>query len=309
MNRKLRMFKVGELKAPPGRPVDERRVGEIAESFARIGQLQPIDVVKTPKGLFIRYGLHRWLAARKIGWVEIEGVLGKPERHEINEEKIVSENLIRLHMAPGERSGALAELVRLREAKSNLATPVAKIPVANSSTPVAKIPTEAPPPAESAPRGRGRPISGKGRAIRDVAQEKGISEKTVRKIVERSEKRAAKAAESPPEIEAPRDERGQLIPPHLVERWGLHREAIELAGRLFRNLQTEIGKLAVDFDHDSWTQVQGELRKTWGSIRVRTPFAICAYCKGLDPNCVKCRGFGLQSEIEQQSVPRELLPA
>lgn len=325
---KQKLISVSDLKPPPGRPVDEKRVSELAESMARVGQLAPLNVVKTPKGLVIRLGLHRWLAARKLGWATIRCEVEKPDRHEITEEKVISENLIRLHMTAAERAEEIARLVKVRAAQKG--TPpqgsAEKDDAIVAGTPVparsARKDSESDADENVSPREyvddsrKTRPqnqASATRQAIREVAAEKGLPEETVKKIVQRSEKRAEKEAAKPAEVSAPvveptRDERGQEIPAALVSRWNLHRESTAKIGNLFRAIQTELGKLKEDAG-ETWTQPMAQARALWGSIKVREPFAICAYCKGADAACSKCHGFGLQSEMDQQSTPKELLPS
>lgn len=306
--RKLRSLKVADLKPPPGRPVDEKRVNDLAESMNRIGQLNPINVVRSPKGLFIRLGLHRWLAARKLGWSEIEGVIDSrengPEGIAISEEKVISENLIRQHMTSSERADEIARLVKVRAAQ--MGTP----PQGSTE----KVETKKPGTAVPGFRkegSRGPAPSTTRKAIRDVAAERGLTEAAVKKVVQRSEKKAAQHDEAShkgttPAAEVVRDERGQEIPARLVARWGLHRESIAKIGNLFRSIQTELGKLKEDAG-DSWTQPMSRAREVWGSIRTRVPFAVCAWCKGNDPKCKSCHGWGFQTEQDQKTTPKELL--
>lgn len=300
----LKIFKVENLRPPDGwlAGVEQKVIDQIAESLKLEGLREPIVVVVKARGegrgTHILHGVHRWAAAKQAGIEEVECVIeeasGSLEEHR---SKVLTENLDRRHLDQAARREMLAERVQQRTKK------LIDSPVGQG---VQARPTIKPKTAEEARR-----PSAKTLATREIAAEAGKSPDAVRKAVERSEKRVERLAEKAADPVAPAglvvlDERKQEIPEHLVDRWTLHRDGIKTIGNLCRQIQIEIGKLATESDAN-WTQEQGAFRSAWGMVRVRTPFAICAWCKGESKGCKSCNGFGLQSENEQANTPAELL--
>ena len=76
------------------RKLDESKVRTIADSFAAIGQLQPITVVRDDGMYRLVAGLHRLEAAKRIGWQTIEATIFDGDEVEIELAEI-DENLMR----------------------------------------------------------------------------------------------------------------------------------------------------------------------------------------------------------------------
>ncbi len=89
------------------RKLDNCKVQELAESFANIGQLQPITVAKYNGMYRLVAGLHRLEAAKQIGWRTIEAMLfeGDEIQAELAE---VDENLMRNDLTVLEQGEHLA---------------------------------------------------------------------------------------------------------------------------------------------------------------------------------------------------------
>jgi len=76
------------------RKLDENKVRTIADSFAAIGQLQPITVVRYDGMYRLVAGLHRLEAAKRIGWQTIEATIFDGDEVEVELAEI-DENLMR----------------------------------------------------------------------------------------------------------------------------------------------------------------------------------------------------------------------
>lgn len=104
---------ISEVIVPEGRfrEAKPKAVQERAESFKRVGQLQPI-VLGPNKELLA--GLHRLLAAKTLGWThiraEFQAELTDRQKREIE----LEENVSRLDMTWFERAKAIAEIDRLK---------------------------------------------------------------------------------------------------------------------------------------------------------------------------------------------------
>lgn len=66
------MKKLSTIKPPKGQHVDPEIIESIMTSFKQLGQLSPIGV--NTKGT-LQYGIHRYWAARFMGWTKIEVVI------------------------------------------------------------------------------------------------------------------------------------------------------------------------------------------------------------------------------------------
>lgn len=104
------------------RPVDEAQVALIAESFAAIGQEQPITVnfaglvgpPDFPDAAELVIGAHRLAAARRLGWTSILARLVCVDRDTARLMEI-DENLTRVELSALDRCLALAERKRVYE--------------------------------------------------------------------------------------------------------------------------------------------------------------------------------------------------
>ncbi len=96
-------------------------IDKVAESFKQVGQLQPIGIDMDDMGLI--FGLHRLLAAKSLGWEEIDAipVYGDEIDHRLTE---IAENLHRSELTVLERSEHVAEWIRLTENKLAQVAPV-----------------------------------------------------------------------------------------------------------------------------------------------------------------------------------------
>jgi len=89
------------------RKLDESKVRTIADSFAAIGQLQPITVVRYDGMYRLVAGLHRLEAAKRIGWQTIEATIFDGDEVEVELAEI-DENLMRNDLTVLEQGEHLA---------------------------------------------------------------------------------------------------------------------------------------------------------------------------------------------------------
>ena len=102
-DRESKQVRVQAVEIPAGRRQPETsRVRKLAESIAEIGLLNPITV--TEDGRLVA-GLHRLLAARELGWEEIEARTVADVDAELAE---IDENLIRAPLTELEKSRLMA---------------------------------------------------------------------------------------------------------------------------------------------------------------------------------------------------------
>lgn len=105
------------IDVPPNRlrDADPGKVDELAVSFAEIGQLQPIHVLPNGERFTLNIGLHRFMAARKAGWSQIEAKLfdGTVAQARLAE---IDENLYRAELTPYDQAAFLAERRTIYEA-------------------------------------------------------------------------------------------------------------------------------------------------------------------------------------------------
>ncbi len=106
------------------RKLDESKVRTIADSFAAIGQLQPITVVRDDGMYRLVAGLHRLEAAKRIGWQTIEATIFDGDEVEIELAEI-DENLMRNDLTVLEQGEHLArrqELIGYKQGDNRFTT-------------------------------------------------------------------------------------------------------------------------------------------------------------------------------------------
>ena len=139
------------------RALEVNKVDSLAESMKAIGLQHPISVyVDSEDTAFLVAGHHRLEAARKLGWEEIPATFVRmnPVEREMWE---IAENLFRVDLSKEQRDEHIrryAELLKERELSAKVAN--------NSPKPV------------------GRPVA----VSTQVAKETGLSERTVRRVLE-----------------------------------------------------------------------------------------------------------------------------
>lgn len=106
------------IDVPPNRirEADPEKVDELAVSFAETGQLQPIQVLRGEDRRYtLNIGLHRFLAAQRVGWKQIEAKLfdGSAAAARLAE---IDENLYRAELTPYDQAAFLAERRTIYEA-------------------------------------------------------------------------------------------------------------------------------------------------------------------------------------------------
>jgi len=181
--RKIEQIYLDGLRVPDHRyrRVDQEKVAVLAASMAAIGLQQPITVWENPaeKGSDIRIvvGVHRVLAARQLGWEQIDAIcidLDETGRKRWE----IAENLHRADLTALEHDQHVAEWIRLTE----------QIEAEKNAPPVLELTRELDP---EPVKKRGRPrkqkvnqsdsVSGKGGrghhgGVRQAARELGVSQ-------------------------------------------------------------------------------------------------------------------------------------
>jgi len=117
----LRQIPLAEIRETDRlRPVSDAHAAWIAGDFARLGQLQPIDVCHEGKGFRLVDGAHRLAAARLLGWTTINAIVRDHEGL-ARKAREISANLVRADLNPLDRATFVAELVAIEKAKRGIA--------------------------------------------------------------------------------------------------------------------------------------------------------------------------------------------
>lgn len=200
MVRKLREVPTDSLTPPEGweNNLDTAVVSQIAESLKHEGLREPIVCVHDRNlGPLIVHGVHRWAAALEAGIEKVECVFEPKSTHPVRHEaKVLAENLHRRHFGQAELRGMLVRIVELRTEEIDQGVS------REDSDALRRVKKN----TEQGDHGfgsdkpkRGPKPSAKTQAIREVAQEWGSSEDSVRMAVERhrraGEKTTATASE------------------------------------------------------------------------------------------------------------------
>lgn len=105
---------------PDARAVDEAAIGGLAESIADVGLINPIRVRASGDRWEVIAGVHRLMAHRKLGLVEIEcNVVTDDDLHA--ELAMIDENLIRVELSATERAVSMS---RRRDIYNELFNPL-----------------------------------------------------------------------------------------------------------------------------------------------------------------------------------------
>jgi ParB-like chromosome segregation protein Spo0J len=101
---------------PRRRAIDEKKMQEFAESIAAVGLKTPITVRREDRRWKLVVGLHRLVAARRLGWHEIQAVIMVGSERDARLWEI-AENLHRAELTVLERAEHVAEWIKLTEAE------------------------------------------------------------------------------------------------------------------------------------------------------------------------------------------------
>lgn len=95
-------------------PEDAKEITDLAGSMAEVGQLQPVLLEETPKGLVRVFGRRRIAAAKQLGWKTVRavvcGVLSPAARRVV----VAVENVQRKNLTPIEEALGVADLLELQ---------------------------------------------------------------------------------------------------------------------------------------------------------------------------------------------------
>ena len=160
------------------RQPSEAEVDQMANSIQQGGLLTAIGVRNTGDTLSLLYGATRLSAVQKLGWSEVQAVIYEGTTQELASAEIV-ENLERRHLHKDDLEQLTKEYVELRTKKfqseplegldDNLSHNSSQGPTTHAKTKV-----------EGAKRGR--PVTAKGKAKKEVAAKTGQSLRKVQRI-------------------------------------------------------------------------------------------------------------------------------
>lgn len=106
----LPMEQVLEPEIPAREGMDAGKLDELKESLAAMGQLQPILVTDRGGAYEIVAGHRRYLAARALGWRQIQAVIfDNPDT--AREAAMIHENVVREDLNPAEEAVFIAQLI------------------------------------------------------------------------------------------------------------------------------------------------------------------------------------------------------
>ena len=109
----LTMIPVDQVVPNPNQPrvhFDEAALGDLADSIAQIGVLQPVLVRRVDDGFQLIAGERRWRAARRAGLTEIPAIVRDSDDVAAVEEALV-ENLHRADLTALEEAAAYLQLI------------------------------------------------------------------------------------------------------------------------------------------------------------------------------------------------------
>lgn len=315
--RNIRLYPVDKLIPPPEAEsqLDTKLVEQLAASLEYEGLREPLVVVAHGQHkAWIRHGVHRWAAAKKLGWRVIECVVEPQSASKAEHRcKVLVENLIRRHIAGPERDAMLSELVELR-------TEIIEVYNAARKKQTGGNPRRKQPPiadSEQIGKSGGRetgPRTSRGQARREVAEMAGVTTEAVRS----AEKGAKRREQEPSEpVELHLDERGTRIPDSLWPAWQVLTEGMRRIRRPTksgvtdsRNFRSEIIKLGDQYSRwiayaQRWANQFKGMRYELATLQ---PAIVCPECKGIvGDDCSKCGGVGFFTYYQIKTMP-ELLP-
>lgn len=294
-----KVVKFTSLVLPGGfkKLLDEERIDELAKSIETNGLLH-LPVVRK-KDSEVVSGIDRLAAMKKLGRDRVEVRLCEATDDEVKLARI-AENIHRRTIAHDDRKKQLAEYVDIVE-KSVTQSVIIGQPVQELRT--------------ASTRKQGRPSTTRGDAIKKVAEQTGLNERTVRRAVEERE-REEEQKEEP--TKAPVDMLGFDIefPAEHSAMIAAIVEAVDTAAQLVSRAQAAItaveNQIAVSKEFKRRVDTAGmkqRLASAGAFVRQERPESVCPYCKLTDQmeNCAGCRGSGYLIKTQTKDLPKELL--
>jgi len=116
----LRDVPIADVKEPAGAsdrmagPEDAKEITDLAGSMAAVGQLQPVLLEETPKGLVRVFGRRRIAAAKHLGWKTVRAVVCGTLSPAARRVVVAVENVQRKNLTPIEESLGVAELLEIQ---------------------------------------------------------------------------------------------------------------------------------------------------------------------------------------------------
>jgi ParB family transcriptional regulator, chromosome partitioning protein len=252
---------VAEISPNPNQPrvhFDEESLGELADSIAQLGLLQPILVRRVPDGYQLIAGERRWRAARRAGLTTVPAVVRVSDDINAVEEALV-ENLHREDLTALEEAAAYLQLIeefelthdqvaqRIGKSRSSVTNTLRLLGLAPE---VQRLLADGKLSAGHAKALLGTPDRSLQERLATLAVEEGWSVRTMEEIVRGGGVRPAEATPiDEPSRPAPRGivggGAGRLRPPGLLELEELL--AAHLDTRVGVQMGSKRGKMTVEF--------------------------------------------------------------
>lgn len=313
-------------------------IRELASSMHEIGLLHPIVVTSD---YVLVAGLRRLVAAKKLGWAEIDARVVKSCDEAINALQAErDENTCRVPFAPSEMHAlarAIEEIERPKAANRKAAT---QAKPGNDLAAKDKTKTDGNGGAESAPP---KKQGENGKSREKVAEAVGVGRTKLKQIKEVVE--AAEADPANADLVEEMDATGKVDPVHrkLKERQQTH--TMDAAGLVVPQERLEVWRTAermrravLDLQQvanaaneiatspggewlrtdctakktgDKFRHVMPDLQKAMSSLKSNAPHATwCVYCESLtpgkiDPKCNGCKGLGYVTECVWDAAPSD----
>jgi ParB family chromosome partitioning protein len=256
----LTEIEVAEISPNPNQPrvhFDEESLGELADSIAQLGLLQPILVRRVPDGYQLIAGERRWRAARRAGLTTVPAVVRVSDDVNAVEEALV-ENLHREDLTALEEAAAYLQLIeefelthdqvaqRIGKSRSSVTNTLRLLGLPPE---VQRLLADGKLSAGHAKALLGTPDRGLQERLAMLAVEEGWSVRTMEDVV--------RAGGARPDEETPRDDSsspsrgsapgatGRLRPPGLLELEELL--AAHLDTRVGVQMGSKRGKMTVEF--------------------------------------------------------------
>lgn len=294
--RKLVLRRVEDLTPRDDTSIDEPTVHLLAESIPLEGLREPLVITA---GGGVIHGMHRLEAAKRAGVAEVECVIEPELRGKgafgKRQAQVMAENVARRH-DPKLQAKQLAELVKIRgnSGDPNLSSNVTK----NSP---------------------GRPASRARAAVKEVAKQKGVSESTVTRAVQKhapevlAPRKAPKKKITTAKKPAPKQPDAPGMTATRRRVWALFERSFSASEKALGDAGKALAAVAKhDFGDGQQWQEAFRMREDIAVMRLRVaawvPYALCPWCGGVDDakvrSCRSCRGAGVLGKERYEKSKR-----
>ena len=265
----------------------ERHTLELAESLATTGGKPADPIILEWGALKLLGGRHRFAAALNAKLKEVDALLLEGTPEELEAACLVEQ--VKRRTATDAETARLVELLH--------PTPEQTFPDVEEEPPLA-------------PRGPGRPSTGKAAAVAKVAAITGRTEAAVKQAAYRAEHKDDK----------PEDDGGHEDPSGCLDTMGLRvpsevqadawveAQFLEAVEKSLVKLQGDC-KRHTSVGYNTYSLLYEAIHTAAALARSKMPASVCPHCKltSLRKGCLACRGRGWLREREMANVPAPLL--